>query len=95
MCAFSATHTAVSPVNVEEGEGEKSLVALLGKELLFKLDKISFKVDHFWCTAVRPAQKRKQRVLRDQLYGIYDEYYFHCPITENTGILLYYSQPTF
>lgn len=55
-----STHTAVSPVDVEEGEGEESLVALLWEELLFKLDKISLKVDHFWSSAICPVQKRKQ-----------------------------------
>lgn len=51
------THTAVGPVDVEKGKGEKSLVALLWEQFLFKLDKISFEVNHFWCTAVSPAQK--------------------------------------
>lgn len=60
MCVFTATHTAVGPIDVEEGEGEESLVALLGEQLLFKLDKISFKVDHFWRTAVSPAHRRQQ-----------------------------------
>lgn len=62
MCVcvcMQTTHTTVSPVDVEEGEGEQSLVALLGEQLLFKLDKISFKVDHFWRTAIRPAQRKK------------------------------------
>lgn len=61
VCFTPATHTAVSPVDVEEGEREESLVTLLGEKLLFKLDKISFKVDHLWCTAVRPAGKRSSR----------------------------------
>lgn len=64
------THTAVSPVDVQEGEGEESLVALLGEELLFKLDKISLKVDHFWSTAVRPAQKSKQSFIGSRIYDL-------------------------
>lgn len=60
VCVFESTHTAVGPVDVEEGEREKSLVALLGEQLLLKLDKISFKVDHFWCAAISPAQQTKQ-----------------------------------
>lgn len=60
MCMWE-TYTAVSPIDVEEGESEQSLVAFLGEELLFILDKISFKVDHFWCTAIRPAHERKQK----------------------------------
>lgn len=53
------THTAVGPVDVEKGKGEKSLVAILWEQLLFKLDKISLEVNHFWCTAVSPAHKDK------------------------------------
>lgn len=49
------TYTAVGPVDVEEREGEESLVAFFGEELLFELDKIGFQVDHFWRAAVRPA----------------------------------------
>lgn len=60
MCVFEATHTAVSPVDVEEGEGEESLVAFLWEELLFKLDEVSFKVDHLWCAAVRPAHRTNE-----------------------------------
>lgn len=67
LCVFEATHTAVGPVDVEEGEGEESLVALLGEELLFKLDKISLEVDHFWCAAVRPAWSRKQSSARSAI----------------------------
>ena len=51
------TYTAVSPIDVQEGESEQSLVAFLGEELLFILDKISFKVDHFWCAAIRPGRE--------------------------------------
>lgn len=71
LCVL-CTHTAVSPVDVEEGEGEKSLVALLWEQLLFKLDKISFKEDHFWCTAISPAQKWKQSIsIQTQVYNDY------------------------
>lgn len=55
------TYTAVGPVDVEEREGEESLVAFFGEELLFELDKIGFEVNHFWCAAVSPAQKRQER----------------------------------
>lgn len=72
LCVL-CTHTAVSPVDVEEGEGEKSFVALLWEQLLFKLDKISFKVDHFWCTAISPAQKQKQSIsTQTQVYNEYN-----------------------
>lgn len=52
-----STHTAVSPVDVQEGECQQSLVAFLWEQFLFKLDKICFKVYHFWCTAIHPTQK--------------------------------------
>lgn len=67
VCVSKDTHTAVSPVDVQEGEGEESLVALLGEELLFKLDKISFKVDHFWCTAISPEEKTQQSLMRSMI----------------------------
>lgn len=60
---FLTTHAAVSPVDVEEGEGEESLVALLGEEILFKLNKISFKVNHFWCTTICSAKKKRLKCI--------------------------------
>lgn len=45
---------------MQEREGEKSLVAFFGEELLFELDKIGFEVDHFWGAAVSSGQKRQQ-----------------------------------
>lgn len=64
-----ATHTAVSPVDVQEGECQQSLVAFLWEELLFKLDKICFKVNHFWCTAIHPTQEGEQNV---QVFSEFD-----------------------
>ncbi len=73
---------------MEEGKGEESLVALLGEEFLFKLDKISFKVDHFWCTAVRPAQKRKQSIIRSIILAL-RLYYFYSLMVEYGYITVY------
>lgn len=40
--AETKTHTAVSPVDVQEGERKESLVSLFRKQLLFKLDEVGF-----------------------------------------------------
>jgi hypothetical protein len=45
---------------MEKGEGEESFVAFLGKELLFKLHKVSLQMDHLGCSAIGPGHKMKQ-----------------------------------
>lgn len=48
------THTALCPVNVQEGEGQQGFVPFFGQQLLFELNEVRLQVDHLWSPAIGP-----------------------------------------
>lgn len=54
------THTALRPVNVQEGEGQQSFVPFFGQQLLFELNKVRLQVNHLWSPAIGPINNCEQ-----------------------------------
>lgn len=77
------THTALRPVNVQEGEGQQGFVPFFGQQLLFELNKVRLQVNHLWSPAIGPINncervtekhenvQQKENEKRQQSHHIY------------------------